>query len=142
MTRIYRAMLADGDKPKVGPSKKQLGAVLGDGRYDDLPISAEGKVAPGTGGMSVAPNWRSLPRHRIPQRLNEKLAAPTATGNNQLKCWRYGLGEFISESLTRELHLVIDSAVHGIVEPAEIMLAEAYQAALGATQPAWECDEE
>ena len=142
MPRIYRAMFAAGDKPMIGANKRMLGAQLGEGRYDDLPADAEGKVGPGKGGMSVAPDWRSLPRHRIPMRLNDKLESPTASGNNQLKCWRYGAGRFISGALTQEIRLVVDSATHGTVEPAEKMPAVEYQAALAATQPDWECDED
>jgi len=142
MPKIYRAMFADGDLPMVGPDKKMLGVKIGDDEYDDIAADEEGRVVPGTGGMSVAPGWRVLPRHRIPKRLNTKLQKPIAKGSDRLHCWRYGSGDSESAGITDHLRLVVDSSRHGTVEPSERMPAERYQRCLAATAPHWTVDEE
>jgi hypothetical protein len=47
-------------------------------------------VEPFMGGMSVAPQWRLLPVHRIPRRLRAKF--PQAAGKNSVFLWRMGEG--------------------------------------------------
>ena len=140
MPLIYRAMLIDGDKPRVGPTKKTLGVKPGDDIHDDIPVDENGDVRPGTGGMSVAPAWRDLPAYRIPRRLQPKCRK--ATGNNNYACWRMGEGPFSDGNLAEGLNLVIDSAWHGIVKPADVMSLERFQALLAATQDLWVIDEE
>ena len=57
MPLIYRSMIRDGDRPKIGPTARTLGArIPGD-------ISEHGGfVFPGTGGMSVARGCASYHR--------------------------------------------------------------------------------
>jgi hypothetical protein len=142
MPTIYRAMFADGDLPMVGRGKKMLGVKIGHQRYDDIGSNQAGEVVPGTGGMSVAPEWRVLPDHRIPRRLNPKLDTRRATGDNRLMCWRYGSGGFETSPLTDDVSLAVDSPSHGVVEPSSKMSLARYEQALAATAPDWTVDEE
>ena len=142
MPTVYRAMFADGELPKIGPSKSMLGAKIGHDEYDDIGPDEDGSVVPGTGGMSVAPSWRMLPSHRIPRRLNSKLEVPRAIGNNRSACWRYGSGDFETSGLTDELKLVVENPRHGVVEPLLRMHTDQYQRALAATAPDWAIDED
>ena len=86
MALVYRAMLADGGRPRVGPSALALGVRVPPDEHADIGIDAEGMVEPGTSGMSVAPAWRLLPTHRIPRRLRAKFRR--ATGKSELFLWR------------------------------------------------------
>ncbi len=68
MPKIYRAMMADGELPRVGAAANMLG-VRTTGESVDIAIEDDGTVAPGGGGLSVAPNWRKLPPSVVPTRL-------------------------------------------------------------------------
>jgi hypothetical protein len=59
MPKIYRTMLADGGKPKVGSASKLLGVRFAPNPRADIPVDEHGNVHPETGGMSVAPERRS-----------------------------------------------------------------------------------
>ena len=142
MPVMYRAMLADRDLPMVGPAKTMLGAKIGDDEHDDIAPGEGGEVHPGAGGVSVAPEWRALPRHRIPRRLNPKLDRPIAAGSDRLRCWRYGSGEFESADINTDLRLAVDCPRHGTLEPSVRMPADRYQGGLAATAPQWEPDGE
>jgi hypothetical protein len=135
MPLIYRAMMPDGHHPAVGPEKKKLGVQI----PGDL-AEVAGRVAPGTGGMSVAPAWRDLPLHRIPRRL--KHLEPKASGNNQYECWKMGEGPFVAGAVAEGLSLRIDRSTHGLVEPAFAMSSREYQESLAATRDQWEIDQE
>jgi hypothetical protein len=134
MPLIYRAMTREGDRPKLGPTARTLGV-----RPRDIPV-VDGSVAPGTGGMSVAPSWRDLPSHRIPRRLAR--LAPDAAGSNDDACWRTGEGPFGPGPVAEGLALRPDKPTHGLVEPSEAMSFESYQAFLEATRDEWRIDEE
>jgi len=143
MALLYRAMLADGDRPQVGPTALTLGVRLPPDEHADIAVNAEGLVEPRTGGMSVAPAWRLLPLHRIPRRLCAKF--PRAAGKNALFLWRMGEGPFIEGPLGDHLFLRPDPAKpdrHRLVEPVVPMPVGQYQAALGATRDQWAIDEE
>jgi hypothetical protein len=73
VARIYRSMTKDGDEPKVGPSARSLGVRV----PNDIP-APDGKVTPGSGGMSVAPAWGDLPPWRIPGDWSLLLPTPLA----------------------------------------------------------------
>ena len=139
MPLIYRAMLRDGNKPKVGPTKKTLGVKPGSGLHDDIAPDGHGNVSAGGGGMSVSTAWRDLPAHRIPERLKPRCAK--AAGNNNYTCWRMGDGPFENGDVTDALVLSVDRMVHGTVEPAFVMLLEKFQQALAETQDRWSIDE-
>jgi hypothetical protein len=133
-------MLRDGDKPRVGPTKKKtLGAQPGNGRHDDIAPDENGNVVPGTGGMSVSPNWRNLPFFLIPKRLNSII--DKARGSNALCCWKMGDGQFASGSISDTLVLRKDRETRGLVEPSRKMHLDQFQNALAETRPDWELDE-
>jgi hypothetical protein len=139
MPRIYRAMMVDGGKPRIGSSATTLGVRLPPSLHYDMTVEADGTVRPGNGGMSVAPGWRVLPPYRIPKRL--KHLAPGACGNDQLACWGMGVGPFQQVPVAPRLNLLPDSSQHGVVEPAAIMPVDEYRASLEATQDQWVIDE-
>src|SRR5690349_13691261 len=101
MPLVYRAMLADGARPQVGPSAVALGVRLPPDEHADVAIGAEGLVEPRTGGMSVAPAWRRLPVHRIRRRLRARF--PRAAGRNDVFLGRMGEGPFTEGPLTGRL---------------------------------------
>lgn len=136
MPKIYRGMVADGDKPKVGPDAQMLGARI----PIDIQMDSSGKVHPRSGGMSVSPSLGALPVHRIPKRLRPQ-GAVGARGSNSLRVWSMGEGPFDPGPVARGLFLGLESPRHAHVEPAEVMLVEEYQSALSATRDAWNIDE-
>jgi hypothetical protein len=140
MPLIYRAMTVGADgKPKVGPTARTLGARVPPDPKPDVTPDANGAVRPGTGGMSVAPNWRRLPTHRIPKRLRH--IVPKAHGKNEDACWCLGDGPFADGPVAPGLSLRVDAPRHGLVEPDAVMTAPAYQDALAATRDDWTIDE-
>lgn len=141
MPLIYRAMLADSDKPLVGASNKTLGVRFPPDKHSDIPVAPDGFVQPSTGGMSVAPAWRELPHFLIPRRL--KHLNRNATGNNSLRCWCMGAGAFVDSPIAEKICLRIDpkNARHGFVEPSVRMHKEEFQAAIAATNEFWRLDE-
>lgn len=140
MPAIYRSMKVVNSKPFIANQADGLGVRIGNGPNDDIPVTQSGKVNPGTGGMSVAPNWRELPVHRIPSRLRAK--HPAARGKDQLSCWRMGEGDFADGHLADGLELRLDSERHGLVEPEERTLLERYLGQLAATVDEWVIDED
>ena len=140
---MYRAMLADGGRPRVGPSALTLGVRVPPDEHADLAVGAEGMVEPRTGGMSVAPAWRRLPVHRIPRRLRGKF--PRAAGKNDVFLWRMGDGPFTEGPFADRLLFRTDPEqpnAHGFVEPGATMPVGEYQEALAATRERWVIDEE
>ena len=135
MPLVYRAMTPDGEKPLIAPSARGLGVRPG----HDIEVSSEGYVEPLNGGMSVAPSWRELKRHRIPRRLRH--LAPGATGSTKYRCWRMGDGPFLPGSIGERLYLRPDRPAHGTIEPSSKMLLDEFQAALAATCDEWVIDE-
>jgi hypothetical protein len=142
MPLVYRAMLADGDRPQVGPSALALGVRVPPDEHADIAVGAEGMVEPRTGGMSVAPAWRLLPVHRIPRRLRAKF--PRAAGKNSFFLWRMGDGPFAEGPFAERLLFRPDPEKpnkHGFVEPVAKMPTGDYRAALAATRDQWVIDE-
>jgi hypothetical protein len=88
--------------------------------------------------MSVAPEWRLLPLHRIPPRLN----VPGAKGKNSDACWRMGEGPFQPSFIVEGLELNVDEPTHGTVGPCQAMHQDAYIALLIGTRDLWVIDEE
>jgi len=140
MPLIYRAMTVDSDgKPKVGRAARTLGARVPPDPKPDVTPDSNGRVQPGMGGMSVAPNWRRLPSHRIPKRLRHLV--PKAHGKNEDACWRLGDGPFADGLVAPGLFLHVDAPRHGLVEPDAVMTEPAYQDGLAATRDEWTIDE-
>jgi hypothetical protein len=88
MPFIYRSMLIDGDKPKVGCSATALGVRVAPAKDADLPVGPDGLVLPNTGGMSVAPAWRSLPIFRISKRLRDKIEGASGSRSDGFETFR------------------------------------------------------
>ena len=104
-------------------------------KHPDLPVDVSGNVFLKTGGMSVAPDWRLLPPHRIPRRLNKIVR--DATGDNRLLCWRLGDTPFVEGPVSDGLVLRVDKPTHGHIEPSMTMPLKTYTEALAATQELW-----
>jgi hypothetical protein len=140
MPTIYRVMTNEARRPKIGPTARTLGVRPTAPPEGDITVIEE-HVAPMTGGMSVAPNWRMLPTHRLPPRMIEK-GAQEATGKNTDACWKMHEGDFASGPLNDELVLDADAADHGTVQPRAKVLLTNYQNSLGATVELWSIDED
>jgi hypothetical protein len=128
-------MSRDGHRPLLAPTARGPGVRKG----VDIAVDVSGKVNTGSGGMSVAPEWRLLPPWRIPRRLAQ--VVPLACGRNDDACWRFGEGDFVTELLGERLRFVPDRPTHGLIEPAYEMLLSHYEAALADTQNGWVIDE-
>jgi hypothetical protein len=136
MPLIYRSMKREVDGlPKVGQSGTTLGVRI----PGDIVVDQAGCVSPGTVGMSVSPDWRSLPPFLVPARLRH--LCPKARGRDDIYCWKMGEGEFVDGPLTSALNFRRDTATHGLVEPAAIVPLGTYEADLAATRDHWIIDE-
>lgn len=142
MPLIYQSMQRDGDRPRIDRSATALGVrirVEGENKPEDIPVDILGRVFPATGGMSVVPSWRSLPAHRLPARL--KHLCPKARGRDDFSCWKMGEGDFKDGPLASGLNFRRDTATHGLVEPAQVVPLEIYEADLAETRDQWTIDE-
>jgi hypothetical protein len=103
----------------VGPTARTLGVRPG----DDIPVVA-GRVSPGTGGMSVAPDTAmNLPDHRRP---------PNFGGTGKDPVWGITI-----DSLGNDLIFHQDKPNHGLFEPAREMSIDEFQQALADLAPRW-----
>ncbi len=137
MARIFRVMTVCDGRPAIGPNARALGVRI----PDDIVVDENEKVQPATGGMSVAPSWRQLPSHRIPNRLRRN-GMEDARGKDGDACWRMGEGEFSDGLLRGQLLLRVHRPAHGTVEPAETMAHADYVRELISTAPLWKIDED
>jgi len=138
MPLIFRSMTRDGDQPSVGAAATTLGVRLPPDPHADVHPDGSGEVHPGGGGMSVAPDWRRLPSHRIPKRLRPALHGDQdARGKENLYCWRMGEGPFERAPVSDELQLAPDQPDHGVVEPSTPMPVADFQGYLAATRGEW-----
>lgn len=124
---VLRSMIADEDGlPKTGKLGRYLGA-RPTGRNRDIPVSEDGMVRPGTGGMSVSPPpMKNLPDHRRPVELGGESTDPVF--------------EIDTDELPPELTYRPDPEKpeeHGFIEPAREMSFEEYQRALHETRGLW-----
>ena len=136
MARSFRAMTVDDGRPSVGPSARTLGVRV----PADIAEDTNHMVHAKTGGMSVAPAWRELPTHRIPQRLKSP-EVPDPRGSNLDACWRMGEGPFFDSPLVGRLRLTVDMPGHGAIEPEATMPLSDYVHELSNTQSLWVIDE-
>lgn len=141
MPLIYRVMTVDGDKPLIANSARGLGVRAGAEPHADIPVDADGRVAPGAGGMSVAPSWRDLPEVRIPRRLREK-GVLFARGRDNDACWKLGDGDFALSAVAEGLTLRPDRPDHGVVEPHAVVSLNTFLNHLAATRGHWTIDED
>jgi hypothetical protein len=119
-------MRDDGGHPLVERSGRGLGVRVFTAR-PDIPVDPEGRVHPGTGGMSVSPyDARNLPDHRRPPELDD--------GEGPDPIW-YLYIEELGETLS--FRPDPKKPTHGFVEPGDVMLLVAYEAALAGTRMTW-----
>lgn len=116
-------MKADGNAPLVEQTARGLGVRVG-GSDADVPVGADGNIAPGTGGMSVAPDDPLfLPQHRRPRSLG-------GTGKDPV--WR-----LFQHSLPLTLIFVAEREEHGVIGSAIVATPSQFRDALASTAPDW-----
>jgi hypothetical protein len=125
VTRLFRSMKDDGTgSPAIGTDARSLGVRPG---VDVLALAPQDVVAPGQGGMSVAPDSAlNLRPYRRP---------PAYGGIGRDPVWEIG-----SDDLGPDLVYRPDprDTGHGVVEPVRPMTLADYLAALAATGPRWQ----
>lgn len=136
MARVFRTMLADGHRPRVGDRDDMLGVRTG---IDVKPDKA-GNVAPGK-GMSVGRAWHELPLMKIPRRLEDKMpnGFPIPRGSNEPCIWQMGDGPFVDGDLENDLRLRVTPTKpkHAQIEPGVVMPLVELQKRLAGTMDAW-----
>ena len=137
MPKIHRVLKDTEGKPAVGDRPTDLGVRV----PADIQPNTVGVVAPGKGGMSVAPTPADLPTHRLPKRLQNLVSDARGIDTNIV--WCLGEGDFIDGAVANDLRLRLDpnGTRHGFVEPALPVPLEQYRRALAATRDAWVVDE-
>jgi hypothetical protein len=112
--------------PMVGPSGRMLGVRPGNALAPDVSaIDPLDSVAPGQGGMSVAPdNPMHLISHRRPASLGGSGVDPV---------WYIEI-----DDLGTDLQFRQDKTSHGLIEPSHFMTLRDLQDALAKTQPRWQ----
>lgn len=124
--RLFRGMIEDeAGLPVVGPGARYLGVRPGGSPTPDVPaVNPSDPLAPGQGGLSVAPTEpRDLPRHRRPASLG---------GTGQDPVWYIETDDLGPDLLFRQ-----DRPGHGVIEPSRPMTLQAFQEALARTQSRW-----
>ena len=129
---------SDDGKPETGQSGRTLGVRPGTGRGKDIEV-IDGRVHPGTGGMSVSPSLAQLPVERVPRRLAHLREGAEGPDSNLI--WSHGNGNFIGGAVAPHLRLRPDRPGHGLVEPEALTALPEFEAALYATRPDWNRDE-
>lgn len=93
----------------------------------DVPV-VDGRVQPGTGGMSVSVDPMALPGFRRPR----------AFGGTNDKYRIYAIPEEVLPGpLTIRQDAPIDRPSHRCIEPVQTMLFEDYRDAIRSTRPSW-----
>src|SRR6185503_9245920 len=110
-----RVMRKEDGRPAIGESATTLGVRIAS-TITDITTDADGRVQPGTGGMSVSPSLRALPYRLIPRRL--RILVPQAAGNDHMFVWSMGDGAFADGPIGPGLRLRVDPKRenHGFVE--------------------------
>jgi hypothetical protein len=142
MPCIYRAMKkADDDLPVVEPGARGLGVRQPPSPYADVDVDSDGNVVLNGQGMSVARHWRDLPKHRIPERLDDGEIG--AIGSNLDYCWKMGDGPFQRAPIAEGLELIPkkDDTTRGNVAPIRSVSLAQFQSHLGSTRNRWVVDE-
>ncbi len=124
--RLFRSMMEAADGlPEVGPSARMLGVRPGNAPTPDVPVvHPQDVLAPGQGGMSVAPDDPvRLSRHRRPASLG---------GIGQDPVWVLEL-----DDLGPDLCYRSDSPTHGLIEPKTPTAFQDYLKALVAFRKRW-----
>jgi hypothetical protein len=124
--RLFRSMIEAADGlPAVGPGARMLGVRPGNTPTPDVPvIHPQDVLAPGQGGMSVAPDDpMRLTRHRRPASLG---------GIGQDPVWVLEV-----DDLEPLLRFRQDNPTHGLIEPKAPMAFQDYLNALATLQARW-----
>jgi RHS repeat-associated protein len=116
---IYRGMTPEGSQPQVGETARTLGVRPG----VDIPVDANGRVHPNTGGMSVSPAIEDLPSHRRP---------PEHGGTGKDPVWKLN-----TSNLGDDLAHVPDKPGHGTIQPSKSMPLSRFQTALANLKSGW-----
>jgi hypothetical protein len=125
----FRSMTPDVDGlPRLGRTARLLGVRV----PADISPDAEGTVAPGTGGLSVAPDtlW-NLPHHRRPRGLGRGSTGPLAD---------HVFAVDADRALPPDLAIRPDPIapmVHAFMEPAKTMALESFEDLIAATRAQW-----
>lgn len=119
---IFRPMRpADDGKPTLGRSLSTLGVRPG----HDLPVDADGSVAPETGGMSVTPDRvEDVPPALLPRSLGGE--------------GRHPLFVLAVELIPATLRVRVDNPKHANVEPSVRCGFEVYELHVQGTRSNWE----
>jgi hypothetical protein len=138
--KIFRTMLFATDAsgrhvPRVGSGRNMLGVRVPPDAPADVRPDAEGNVACGAEGLSVAPSLKALPPRLVPERLRS--SRPGARGTDDLRLFRLGEGPFQPSDIADELELQPTSNTHGVVRPRAPMHVTRYQERVAATKPRW-----
>jgi hypothetical protein len=122
--RLYRSMKATSmGRPAMGRTARTLGVRPG----TDIPVTEDGSVEGGLGGMSVAPESpQNLPAHRRP---------PDRGGTGKDPVWELDVADLGDDLVYREDPLM--PGEHGFVEPARRMTLRDYESALLVTGGTW-----
>jgi hypothetical protein len=112
------------DGPLVAPTARGLGIRPG----IDLPVSDEGQVEPGQGGMSVVRDVDRLPPFRRPSAFGGSSTKDTIWGINE---------EELPEAITYRPDDDKQDARHGVLEPTWTMELEELQLALAESRSYW-----
>lgn len=133
--KIYRPMIADNEKPRLGENARTLGVRV----PKDITPDGDGDVHPNTGGMSVRPNPKDIPLEFVPKRLRTTFLGAVGPDSNVI--FSFGDGPFVAGPLAPHLVLRPDKPRHGNVEPAVLTSLGAFRAAIAATREDWSRDE-
>jgi hypothetical protein len=126
---LYRGMRpdpADG-MPRLENSAGGLGVRQKDGDYGDIPV-IDGRVQPGTGGMSAAIDPMSLPGFRRPKALGGT--------NDKFRVYRIDETQ-IPVELTIRQDDPIEMPDHRCVEPTLVTTFDEYVLSLQSTRSHW-----
>lgn len=132
--QVFRAMLPDGKRPRIGMGRNMLSARV----PIDVKPDHNDCVKPGK-GMSVFRSVEEMYPFLIPPSYIDRY--PEASGGDPAcKLWRLGTGPFVAGAITDDLALCPGSgnkSAHGEIAPSRAMHVDAYQKALAATQDEW-----
>jgi hypothetical protein len=140
IVRPMRIAAADPTRPLVGDQSKCLG-VRTSGKYADVGVDGAGNVVVNGQGMSVSADWRTLPKHLIPEELADEVDGASGVGM-AVFVHGQGTGPFAEGPMAAGLEVRFKpaSAVTGNVCPMAAVALAQYQADLAATRPAWVID--
>jgi hypothetical protein len=117
--------------PIVARHPRALGVRV-EGAHKDVHLDSDGRLVPGSGGLSVAPAepW-NIPNHRRPKGMGRG-----STGPNEDRVYSIVHGSLAEAELTARPDPARPSK-HAFVEPREPVTLTVYEASLGRTREKW-----